>query len=39
MLIYQAIKSFEIWTGKKIENILRLKKEIKIFLEKEFSQC
>jgi shikimate dehydrogenase len=29
MLIYQAIRSFEIWTGKKTKNILRLKKEIK----------
>ncbi|MEA3307848.1 MAG: shikimate dehydrogenase [Elusimicrobiota bacterium] len=29
MLIYQAIKSFEIWTGKKIKNILGLKEELK----------
>ncbi|MBU2529424.1 MAG: shikimate dehydrogenase [Elusimicrobia bacterium] len=29
MLIYQAIKSFELWTGKKIKNILRLKEEIR----------
>ena len=30
MLIYQAIKSFEIWTGKRIKNILRLKEEIRL---------